>query len=94
MFVRFYKRPPELCLSSQIGVRSYLSLPMYKGLIQKVGFFVKQILGSVEKGAKSVRKDVVFCSARRTFTFSPETICFRIPRHHNGATAERRGLFL
>jgi len=47
---------------------------MYEGLIQKVGFFVKQILGSVEKEAESVRKDAVFCSAPRTFTFSPETI--------------------
>ncbi len=47
---------------------------MYRGLIQNVGFFVKQILGSVEKEAESVQEDFIFCSARRTFTVSPEII--------------------
>jgi len=62
---------------------------MYKGLIQKVGFFVKQILGSAEKEAESVRKDVVFRSVRRTYTFSTETVYFRIPRRHNETTGSR-----
>ncbi len=64
---------------------------MYKGLIQKVGFFVKQILGPAEKETEPVRKDVVFRSVRRTPTFAPKNIYIN---GHYQAAAERRGALI